>query len=223
MKRLLLALLALLVTALQPGWAQDAPRLFFSKAFPGSRPPYMEIRLERDGSVEYREGPNEDDPITYKLTPHEVETVFLLSDKVDHFQRELESGLKVARMGDKVLRWEKGAEKHEVKFNYTLDPDGGLIYDWFERMCESAFYYIELERAAKFDKLGVNQAILKLESAWDRHRLVGVEQYLKLLDRIAKNESYLNMARERAAKLAEVFRNPPAETAAGGDKPDGKK
>jgi hypothetical protein len=216
--------LALLLTAFQPGWAQDAPRLFYSKSFPGSKPAYMEIRLERDGAVEYREGPNEDDPITYKLAPHEVETVFLLSDKVEHFGRELESGLKVAKMGDKVLRWEKGAEKHEVKFNYTLDPDGALIYDWFERMCESAYLYIELERAAKFDKLGVNQAILKLEAAWDRRRLVGVEQYLKLLDRVAKNESYLNMARERAARLAEAFRNPAPETAAGGDKAaDGKK
>jgi hypothetical protein len=210
MKFLLFFLLPLLAAA------QDAPRLFYSKTFPGSQPPYMEIRLERDGRAEYREGPAEDNPVVFRLQPKEVEAVFALSDKVDHLKRELESGLKVARMGDKVLRWEQGAEKHEVKFNYTQDVDGAALYDWFERMCESAFYYIDLERAARYDKLGVNAAILKLEAAWDRRRLVGVDQYLKLLDRVAKNETYLNMARERAAKLAEVFRNPPPEPDKGG-------
>lgn len=217
--RALLLFLAMTVTALA-AMAQDTPRLFYSKTFPGSKPPYSEIRLERDGRVEYREGPDEDNPVVFRLNEKEAEAVFGLSEKLDHLKRELESGLKVARMGDKVMRWERGAEKHEVKFNYTLDADGAALYDWFERMCESAIYNIDLERAAKYDKLGVNQAILKLEAAWDRRRLVAVDQYLKLLDRVAKNESYLNMARERAAKLAEVFRNPPAEAEQAGVKPE---
>jgi hypothetical protein len=43
---------------------------------------------------------------------------------------------------------------------------------------------------------------------------VAVDQFLKWLDRVTKNESYLNMARERASRLAETFRNPaPVEAA----------
>lgn len=197
--------------------AQDAPRLFYSKTFPGSKPAYQEIRLDREGRVEYREGPAEEDPIVFKLTQEEAEAVFGLSDKLGHFDRELESGLKVARMGEKVMRWEKGAEKHEVKFNYSLDVDAQALHDWFERMCESAQYNIDLERAARYDKLGVNQAILKLEAAWDRKRLVGLEQYLKMLDRVSNNEAYLNMARERAQKLAALFRDPPPPPKSGGE------
>ncbi len=200
-------LLALLIPFLAV--AQDPPKIFFSKTFPGSRPAYMEVRLERDGRAEYREGPDEDNPIILKLTKDDADTIYALADKLDHFNRELESGLKVARMGDKLLRWENGAEKHEAKFNYTMDPDGQAIYDWFERINESALYFIDLERAAKYDKLGVNQALLKLESAWDRRRLVALPVFLPLLDRVDKNESYLNMARERAARLAAIFRNPP--------------
>ncbi|MBI4889206.1 MAG: hypothetical protein HY821_01195 [Acidobacteria bacterium] len=217
MRTFLLLLLPLLAAA------DDAPRLFYSKSFPGSKPAYMEIRLLRDGSAEYREAPQEDDPIVFKLSQPETDTVFELSNKLDHFQRELESGLKVARMGDKTMRWEKGAEMHQVKFNYTMDADGTALYDWFEKMCESALLYIELERTAKYDKLGVNQAILHLEAAWDRHRLVGREQYLKLLDRIANNESYINMARERAEKLAAAFRSTSSQTEKAGEKPDGTK
>ncbi len=202
MRTLTLLLLPLLAHAAEP------PKIFYSKNFPGSKPAYMEIRLDRDGKAEYREAPNEEDPIVFKLQPTDVDTVFALSDKLDHFNKQLESGLKVARMGDKVLRWESGAEKHETKFNYTLDPDGQNIYDWFERMCESAYLYIELERTVKYDRLGVNQALLKLEAAWDKKRLVGAEQYLKLLDRVSASEAYMNMARDRAAKLAMLFRDP---------------
>jgi hypothetical protein len=45
-----------------------------------------------------------------------------------------------------------------------------------------------------------------LESAMDRNRVVAMQQYLPLLDRIAKNESYLHSARQRAANLADGIR-----------------
>lgn len=202
--------------------AEDAanPRMILKKEFPGSKPPYMEIRLSINGQAEYLEAADDDQPVKFKLGPNEVETMFLLVARLQHFTRPLESGLKVARVGDKTFTWIKGNERHEVKFNYTLDPDGQTLLDWFERMCESAYYRLDLERAVRFDRIGVNQALLKLEAAWDRKRLVAVEQYLPLLDRVAKNESYLNMARERAGSLAEIFRAPaPVPAPAGEAKP----
>ncbi len=36
---------------------------------------------------------------------------------------------------------------------------------------------------------------------------MALDQYLPLLDRVVKNESYLNMARERAAVLSEFIRS----------------
>lgn len=209
MRYLLAALLPLLALA------QDAPRLFYSKTFPNSRPAYCEVRVERDGKALYREDPADDNPVAFSLSPEETEAVFQLADKLEHFKKPLESGLKVARMGDKLFRWEKAAEKYETKFNYTQDLDGQQMLDWFERMAESGNHFIYLERTVKYDKLGVNQALLNLEASWDRKRLVGVSQYLPLLDRIVKNESYLQMARHRAAKLAEIFRNPPPAEAKG--------
>jgi len=80
------------------------------------------------------------------------------------------------------------------------------MWDWFERMTESAQYRIELDRAAKYDKLGVFKAVNMLAAALDRKRLVGLEQYLPTLDRIIKNESYMHTARVRAAEIAEVIR-----------------
>ena len=61
-----------------------------------------------------------------------------------------------------------------------------------------------------YDKLGVNDVLLQLQITWDHKRLVAPEQFLPLLDRIVKNESFLHLARERAAGLAEAIRKPPA-------------
>jgi hypothetical protein len=47
-----------------------------------------------------------------------------------------------------------------------------------------------------------------VEAAYDRQRIVGLDQFLPLLDRVAKNSSYLNIARDRAAALAEMMRAP---------------
>ena len=90
-------LFALLLPLL--AFAQDAPKIFFSKTFPGSRPAYMEVRLDRDGRAEYREGPDEDNPIVLKLTKEDTDTIYALADKLEHFGKDLESCLKVALMG----------------------------------------------------------------------------------------------------------------------------
>jgi hypothetical protein len=112
-------------------------------------------------------------------------------------------------MGDKTLRWESGGKTQEQTFNYSSDVDAQQLTDWFEKISESERYLMELERSARFDKLGVNRVILQIQAAYEKKRLVAVDQYLKWLDRVTKNESYLNMARERAARLADIFRNPP--------------
>jgi hypothetical protein len=187
-------------------FAADAPRLFFSRTFPGSSPAYFEIRLDRSGAAEYREGPDEDNPLTFRLQEAEASEVFDLADKLQHFKNPLESPVKVAFMGTKLLRFENGPEKGEVKFNFTEDLNARTLVDWFERMGESERHRIDLERAAKYDKLGVMQALLLLEVSLDKKRLVAAEQFLPMLDRISKNESYMHTARARAADIAGSIR-----------------
>ncbi len=74
-------------------------------------------------------------------------------------------------------------------------------------MTESEQHRINLERAVKYDKLGVLKALLQLEAAFDRKRLVATEQFLPMLDRISKNETYMHAARVRAAGIADSIRS----------------
>jgi hypothetical protein len=205
--RFMLALLSL------SAWAQDG-KLIFTKSFPGSTPAWVKIVLEKNGQAVYSEAPDDPQPLTFKLSAPETEMMYGLAAKLGWFTRTIESGLPVARMGDKVFRYEAEGKAQEQKFNYSADPDAQALTDWFERISESERYLLELERAARFDKLGVNRVILQIQAAHERKRLVAVDQFLKWLDRVTKNESYLNMARERASRLAETFRNPaPVEAA----------
>jgi hypothetical protein len=129
-----------------------------------------------------------------------------LAEKLDHFKRPLESPLKVAKMGMKTLRFENGAEKSEAAFNFSEDLDARALTDWFERISETGQNYWTLERAVKYDKLGVNTALLQFNISIERKRLLSPQIFLPLLDRVAKNDSYLNMARSRAANLADLIR-----------------
>ncbi len=201
-------LFGLLLLAAGSVLAADGPLLFYSRSFPGSVPPYLQLTVDKDGNTEYAEEANDSNPLKFRLNAEETREVFDLASKLDHFKRPLEAPVKVAFTGDKVFRYENGAEKTQVKFNYSEDPSARLLVDWFERMAESAYHRIELERAAKYDKLGVPGALLRLQASMERKRVVALDQYLPILDRIAKNETYMHTARTRAAEIADMIRNP---------------
>jgi hypothetical protein len=186
--------------------AQSNPRIVYTKSFPGSVPAYVAIALDSNGACIYNESKDEDDAEKFQIERDVTTAMFDLAGRLDHFTRTLESGLKVANMGAKTYRWEEGAESHQVTFNYSQDENARILQDWFERITESERAYLELNRATKHDRLGVHQAMLQIVSLWDGKRLVGTEQMLPLLDRVAKNEAFINMARERAANVAAAIR-----------------
>ncbi len=202
MKSLLLA--ALFSAAL---FAEDNPRIVYTKEFKGAVPAFVKITLERNGDAQYQEAPQDDNPMKFKLEEADRTAIFELADKLDHFSRPVESNLKVAFMGTKTFRFEKGAEKSEIKFNYSQDLDAQHLWNWFERISETELQFVRLERVIRFDKLGVNQELLQLQILVERKQLIAPEQFLPLLDRIVNNDTFMHMSRERAAALAELFRS----------------
>lgn len=187
--------------------AEEPPaKIVFTKSFPGSSPAWFSVTVDQTGAAQYREDPKDDSPLTFQLSSGDTSEIFGLAQKLDYFRRKLESPAKVARMGDKTLHYEKGGVSGETTFNYTEDLDGRAITDWFERISETERDLMELERAVKYDKLGVNDAILRMEVTLDKKRLVAPEQFLPLLNRVIKNESFMHQARERAAYIADQIK-----------------
>ena len=198
---------ALLVGILFVGsvWAGDAARVIYTKSFPGSTPAYVEIDIEKSGAAIYKEDAKDEDPLKFELG-EDAGQFFVLADKLGHFGSKLESGMKVANMGMKTFRYEGPDGAKEAKFNYTEDPDARTLNDLFEQIAETERAFMALERAVRFDKLGTQDALLRIEALRDQKRLLPQTQFLPLLDRVVKNESFLHMARDRAEGLADAIR-----------------
>jgi len=196
----------LLAAALGIAGAQEVPRITFSKSFPGSQPAFFLITVERTGVSSYNESQDPDNAEKLQLEPSVTSDMFQTAERLDHFNKPLESGLKVANMGVKTLRWEGGGESWETKFNYSTNEDAKLLADRFEAIAVCAQTLLELRRAIRHDRLGVNAAVLKIQGLWNDKRLVATADFLPMLDQVAKDEVYIHMARERAAQIADAIR-----------------
>ena len=197
----------------------QAPKIVYTKLFKNSKPEFVSITVESSGLTVFKEDPKDENPVQFQLAEADTREIFDLAGKLDHFKRPLESGLKVAHMGTKTFRYENGPESAEVQFNYSEDADAKALQGWFERITETEEHFVELDRTVHFDKLGVNDVLLRLQITYDHKRLVDPKQFLPLLDRVSKNDSFLHIARARAASLADAFRkNQPADAAISADK-----
>ena len=195
-----------LITILAAVNLLPAATIVYTKSFPGSSPAYVSIKLESSGEAEFNDSPTDDNVMRFKISEADTKAIFDLAGKLGHFTSTLESGLNVTKMGVKTFRYEDGKTRNEQQFNYSTMPEAQQLHDWFEKITETELYLINLEKCVRFDHLGVLKALLQFEAAWDRKRIVAPEQFLKMLDRVTKSDVYLNIARVRAANMADYIR-----------------
>ncbi|MFZ0591517.1 MAG: hypothetical protein WAM39_13715 [Bryobacteraceae bacterium] len=185
----------------------SAQTVTFTKEFPGSKPAYTFVSVSKNGALEYKESLTDDQPVKAQMSADETASLFDMASKLNFFKDSLESGLKVARTGKKTFRYEDGSGKiSEAVFNYSLNPLAQQLLDRFENIAASERAYISLEETSRFDKLGVNDALAEIESLWLKKELAAPSQFVPLLNQVASHESYMHLARDRAARLRDEFR-----------------
>jgi hypothetical protein len=183
----------------------DASRVVYSKTFPGSTPPFVVITVHQDGEALYNETKDPDNDEKIRLEPEYAREIFELAGKLDHFKKPLESGLKVANMGQKTFRWEFGAERNEASFNYSTMEEAKTLAARFDCIVDSVRLLMEFRRVLRYDRLGANAAVNRAYALWENKRLVATPEFLPLLEKVAKDEAYIHMAREKAARLVDAI------------------
>jgi hypothetical protein len=179
--------------------------LTFTKVFPGSSPDYVCVNIDRSGALQYKESPN-DNPVKAQLQDSDTTALFSIVEKLGYFKAPLESGLKVANTGKKTFRYEaEDGTPSEVSFNYSTNETAQQLLERFEQIAATEHAYLELDRTVHYDKLGVNDALAEIESLWLRKQLAAPQQFVPLLTRIASHESFMHLARDRAARLKDEF------------------
>lgn len=209
--------LVLLLTA-APLLAQEA--VHYSRTFPKSVPEYFDVTVTRDGEAVYREALDDEFPVEFEVDEETVEDLFDWASKLEGKEDTVQSPIKTAFTGDKVIRWvdADGQVRSESKFIFTQVPEAQSLSKWFQRVSTTARHLIELERVTQFDRLGVNKALLHLQSSMNHGRIVAPEQLLPILKKIVAKKQILHLARTRAAAMVEAI-----ESGNFGPQPEGEK
>jgi hypothetical protein len=195
-----------------PGAAGDAT-ITYRKVFKGSTPEYVQIKLNNrgQGGCDIRQMDDDASPQTFEVSPALAQKIFDLAEKLHNFKGvNLDVHKRIAYLGQKTFRYEGGGENNEVTFNYTLDADAERLLQIFEGLARQTGDLMDLERAMRYDRLGVNDVLRQIESDYSSGALPEPEQLLPALGRLAADEKFLDLARQRARSLAERIQAPAA-------------
>lgn len=215
-----LALLVLLGAALlAPSAAVAAPSqdlssgatLSYRKVFKNSSPEFVELHLSESGRATADIRTLEDDPapVAFEVSQSLTQRMFALAGELDYFNGiELDVRRRIANLGEKTFRYERGGVAHQVVFNYTLNPTASRLLQLFEGLARQMEHRERLERRLRFDRLGIHQALLNLESDLNRGILPEPAVLVPMLEAIAADTRIIEMARQRARSLLERIRSP---------------
>jgi hypothetical protein len=188
------------------------PSVFtYRRIFKSSTPEFIEIKIKEDsdtGSYEIRQLDEDPGATSFEVSHGLRAKIFELSAQLNHFNGlDLDVHRKIANLGEKTFRWERGPEAYEVKFNYTINPAATQLLQICEGLARQQELIDLLQRRMKYDRLGVNDALLEVETDISKGVLPEPQRVLPLLDQISGDSRFVEIARQRARALAEKIRH----------------
>jgi hypothetical protein len=192
-------------------WAENAgAEITFRKVFKTSYPEFVEIKINQAGSGTYdiRQLDEDANPQPFEVSAPLAQRIFALAAKLNNFQNvDLDVHRRLANLGAKTLLYQKGAEKHETDFNYTLDDTATQLVNIFEGLARQTTDLSDLVRTMRYDHLGVNDVMQQIERDYNNKLLPEPERLLPTLDQLAADEKFIDIARTRARNLATRIRS----------------
>jgi hypothetical protein len=199
-------------SAPSPAPAPDHAKLSYRRIFKSSSPEFIEIVVRDDSDAatyEIRQLDEEPGASPFEISAPLREKMFELAAQLKYFQgQDLDVHRRIANLGEKTFRWEKGTESHETKFNYTLNSAASQLMQIFEGLARQQELVALLERRMKYDRLGINDALLQFETDLNHKLLPEPQRALPTLDQIAGDSRFVQVGRQRARALAERIRHP---------------
>ena len=208
-----LAILGLLL-ALSSLGAAPAPssKVSFRRVFQGSTPEFIELIIRDDSNAatyEIRQMDDDSGSQPFEVGEALRAKIFSLAIALNRFQgQDLDVHRKIANLGEKTFRWEQGGVSYETKFNYTLNSSAAQLLQIFEGLARQQEHFALLERRIRYDRLGINDALLQFESDLNRGLMPEPQRLLPLLEQISSDPKFVEIARQRARTLADRVRRP---------------
>jgi hypothetical protein len=206
-----LLLLICLVTAGASAFPAGSGTFTYRRIFKSSTPEFIEIKIKDDtdtGSYEIRQLDEDPGATSFEISNSLRTKMFQLINQLNDFKGlDLDVHRKIANLGEKTFRWEQGPEAYEVKFNYTINPAATQLLQICEGLARQQELIDLLQRRMKYDRLGVDDALLQLETDLSKGVLPEPKRVLPLLDQIAADSRFVEIARQKARAMAESIRH----------------
>ncbi|HTV59991.1 MAG TPA: hypothetical protein VMJ93_14065 [Verrucomicrobiae bacterium] len=185
------------------------PTITYRKVFKSSYPEFTEVKVTQSGActADIRSLDDEASPQACEINPALAEKIFNLAAQLHDFNGvDLDVHRRIANLGQKTLQYESGAEKYAVTFNYTVNESATQLVDIFEGLAREEMDLSDLQRTMRYDRLGVNDVLIRIESDYTGKLLPDPQRLLPLLDQIAGDDKYIGLARQKSRALAEKIR-----------------
>jgi hypothetical protein len=189
--------------------AGSGAEITYRKIFKSSFPEFVEIKIDESGSGTYdiRQLDDDPNPQPFEVGAPLAQRIFSLAAKLHNFQTsDLDVHRRLANLGEKTFQYEKGTEKYSTKFNYTLDDSATQLVTIFEGLARQTGDLSDLIRTMRYDRLGVNDVLMQIETEFNNKQLPEPERLLPTLDKLAGDDKFIDIARGRARTLAARIR-----------------
>lgn len=186
---------------------ETPPIIRFTQAWPQATPPFYVIAMDGSGRTTYNSSPSNSEPgnpydLKFVISGQTRAKIFDLAKQLNFFQGDFDyRKSRIAFTGTKTLKFQNGKEEHETSYNWSDNLAMQDITKIFQNISET----IELGRVMadkyRFDKLGVDAEMRKLEQATKDERTAELQAIQPILLKIAKDPGMMNITRRRAELL----------------------
>jgi hypothetical protein len=186
------------------------PTVTFKLDFPGSEPDHYVISVSNDGHAHYESSgklsPQSDSNDAFQtdftVTPDFRSHIFDLAKRAHYFSGQVDSMKKgIASTGAKTLVYTDGTKSTEASYNYSTNASVQQLTSLFQDLSTTLEFGHRLDYYYRYQKLALADELKRMEDMDNSNGLEQVSAVAPILQKIASDQSVLNVVRARAERL----------------------
>ncbi len=203
--------------SLDPGTlSASVPTVSFELDWKVADPQWYQITVNQNGQATYESRPHaaDDQPtgepytLQFIMSQPSRTRVFQIANALHDFEGNFETRAKIAQTGKKTLTFRQGDKENRTTLNYSDNPQMNELISLFQKMSTTFETAQKLDYDIRFDKLGLDRDLKSLVQLDKGNQLAELQVIAPTLERIANDESVMNIARQKARQLLERSSKP---------------
>jgi hypothetical protein len=140
----------------------------------------------------------------FTISPARRERIFVLSEKLNYFQNDLDSHRKkMAFTGKKTLAYKDAQRSGESTYNYSSNLSVQELTELFQGLSATLEFGHRLEYDRRYQKLALADELKSMEELARNTPPVEIQAIAPILQQIVADPGVINVSRARAQRLLE--------------------